>query len=70
MPRPQPRSAIRRTTFAPVDLDRMRAAAKARRAVRPVASTRALDAVRRHLEAIARGDASASPAVRRGTGRS
>jgi hypothetical protein len=64
--RPHARPARSRATFAPVDLDRMRAAAKARRAIRPVASTRALDALRTHLDAVARGDASVSPAVRVG----
>lgn len=67
MQRPHARPTVaRRVASAPVDLDRLRSAAATRRTARPLASTRALDALRRHMDAIARGEASVSPALRRG----
>ena len=64
MQRPHARPAVaRRVASAPVDLDRLRSAATTRRTARPLTSTRALDALRRHIDAIARGEASVSPAL-------
>jgi hypothetical protein len=52
----------------PMDLQRARAAIQARRSGRPHPSTRSSDALRRHVDAIARGEASDSPAVKQGIG--
>ncbi len=54
-----------RAATTPPDFERMRAAAAARRAGRPLPSARQGAVLRRHLDAIARGDASVSPAARK-----
>ena len=69
MQRPTARPAFaRRVTIASVDLDQLRSAAATRRTARPLKSKRALAALLRHMDAVARGEASVSPAVKRGSG--